>query len=136
MLILINMHIVGMVLDLMHVHNFHYLIIASAKMSLLLELIIVLLCILIIKKCLSSCWRTKRQKDLNTTITAEAWYPVNFTKSEKRFALRLHYNGSNSFLFVNATKTYQFKAKYSEIKSYTLFLGKFTFNKVFVLPWF
>ena len=38
--------------------------------------------------------------------------------------LSLHYNGSNSFLFVNATKIYQFKAKDSEIKPYPLCLGK------------
>ena len=37
--------------------------------------------------------------------------------------LSLHYNESNSFLFVNATKIYQFKAKDSEIKDYTLCLG-------------
>ena len=46
----------------------------------------------------------------NTTLTAEAIYPINFTQSNKRFVLSLHYNGSNSFLFLNATKTYQFKA--------------------------
>ena len=40
------------------------------------------------------------------TLTAEAKYPINFTQSEKRFVLSLHYNGSNSFLFVNATKVY------------------------------
>ena len=45
------------------------------------------------------------QKGLDdTTLTAEAIYPINFTKSGKRLALSLHYNGSNSFLFVNATK--------------------------------
>ena len=37
--------------------------------------------------------------------------------------LRLHYNGSNSFLFVNATKMYQYRAKDSEIKKYPLCLG-------------
>ena len=38
----------------------------------------------------------------NTTITAEAKYSINVTKSEKkRFVLSLHYNGVNSFLFVN-----------------------------------
>ena len=42
---------------------------------------------------------------------------------KKRFALSLHCNGRNSFLFVNATKTYQFKAKDSEIKDYTLRSG-------------
>ena len=59
----------------------------------------------------------------DTTLTAEAKYPINFTQSGKRFVLSLHYNGSNSFLFVNATKIYQFKAKDSEIKDYTLCLG-------------
>ena len=39
-----------------------------------------------------------------TTFTAEAKYPINFTQSGKRFVLSRHYNGSNSFLFVNATK--------------------------------
>ena len=47
----------------------------------------------------------------DTTLTVEAKYPANFTQSGKRFVLSLHCNGSNGFLFVNATKTYQFKAK-------------------------
>ena len=58
-----------------------------------------------------------------TTLTAEARNPINFTQPNKRFVLSLHYNGSNSFLFVNATKVYQFKAKNSEIKDYALCLG-------------
>ena len=37
--------------------------------------------------------------------------------------LNLHYNGSSSFLFVNATKIYQFKSKDSEIKKHFLCLG-------------
>ena len=36
--------------------------------------------------------------------------------------LILHYNGSDRFLFINAVKIYQFKAKDSEIKPYSLFL--------------
>ena len=59
----------------------------------------------------------------DTTLTAEAKYPINFTQSGKRFVLSLHYNGSNSFLFVNATKIYQFKAKDSEIKIYPFCVG-------------
>ena len=58
-----------------------------------------------------------------TTLTAEAIYRINFTQSGKRFILSLHYNGSNSFLFVSTIKIYQFKAKDSEIKDYTLCLG-------------
>ena len=42
-----------------------------------------------------------------TTLTAEALYPIKFTQSGERFVLSLHYNGSNSFLFVNAAKVNQ-----------------------------
>ena len=47
----------------------------------------------------------------DTTLTAEAINPINFAKPNKRFVLSLHYNRSNSFLFVNTTKIYQFKVK-------------------------
>ena len=60
----------------------------------------------------------------DTTLTAKAIYSINFTQPNKRLVLSLHYNESNSFLFVNATKIYQFKAKNSEIKDYTLCLGR------------
>ena len=52
----------------------------------------------------------------DTTLTSKATYPVDFTQPHKRFVLSLHYNGSNSFLFVNATKIYQFRARDTEIK--------------------
>ena len=42
----------------------------------------------------------------NTTLTAETKYPIYFTELRNRFMLNLHYNGSTSFLFVNATKIY------------------------------
>ena len=68
----------------------------------------------------------------DTTLTAEAIYPINFTQPNKRFVLSLHYNGSSSFVFVNTTKIYQFKEKNSEIKDYALCLGNiskdFTIN--------
>ena len=70
----------------------------------------------------------------DTTLLAEPTYPINFTQPDKRFALSLHYNGSSFFLFVNATKIYQFKAKVSEIKGYALRLGNtsndFTINNM------
>ena len=53
---------------------------------------------------------------LNHTLAAEIQYSVNFTRPGIKFCLSLHYNGSNSFLFVNATRIYQFKANDSEIK--------------------
>ena len=42
----------------------------------------------------------------DTTLTAEAKCPINFTQSGNIFLLSLHHNRSNSFLFVNATKVY------------------------------
>ena len=54
----------------------------------------------------------------DTTLTGEAQYSINFSRSNKKFCLSLHYNGSNRFLFVNATKIYQFTANDSEIKKY------------------
>ena len=59
----------------------------------------------------------------DTTLTAEAQYLINFSRSNRKFFLSLHYNGSNSFVFVNAAKIYQFTAKDSKIKKYPLCLG-------------
>ena len=56
----------------------------------------------------------------DTALAAKAKYPINYTQSGKIFVLSLHYNESNSFLFVNAAKIDQLKAKDSEIKDYTL----------------
>ena len=36
---------------------------------------------------------------------------------------KLHYNGANSYLFVNGTEIYEFKAKDSEILASSLCLG-------------
>ena len=44
----------------------------------------------------------------DTTLIAEAKYPINFTQSDRRFVLSLNYNGSHSFLIVDAIKIYQF----------------------------
>ena len=50
---------------------------------------------------------------LEHTLTAIKMYSINFT--EKRFCFSLHYNGANSYLFVDGTEIYKFKAKDSEI---------------------
>ena len=42
-------------------------------------------------------------------------YSISFTVTKKKFCLNLHYNGANSYLFVNRTEIYKFKAKNSEI---------------------
>ena len=52
---------------------------------------------------------------LEHTLTAEKMYSINFTVTNKKFCLSLHYNGANSYLFVNGTEIYKFKAKDSEI---------------------
>ena len=45
------------------------------------------------------------------------------TKWNRKLWLSLHYNVSNSFLFVNAPKIHKIKAKDSEIKKYLLCLA-------------
>ena len=50
-------------------------------------------------------------------------YSINFTATKQKFCLSLHYNGTNSYLFVNVTKNYKFKAKDSEIVAAPLCLG-------------
>ena len=94
------------------------------KNIIFLELILAHLCILIIKgKDILVLVEGPTQGLDDTTLTAEAKYPNNFTQSGKRFVLSLHYNGNNSSLFVDATNVCQYKAKISEIKNYTLCLG-------------
>ena len=50
-------------------------------------------------------------------------YSINFTKNNKNFYLSLHYNEANSYLFVNGTEIYKFKAKDFEIVATSLCLG-------------
>ena len=38
---------------------------------------------------------------LEHTLTAEKSYSISFTKENTKFCLSLHYNGANSYLFVN-----------------------------------
>ena len=51
-------------------------------------------------------------------------YSINFTLTKNRFCLSLHYNGADSYLFVNGTEIYKFKANDSEIVASPLCLGK------------
>ena len=60
---------------------------------------------------------------LEHTLTAEKMYSINFTVTNKKFCLSLHCSGANSYLFVNGTKIYKFKAKDSEIVATPLCLG-------------
>ena len=59
----------------------------------------------------------------NATIYAEKMYSINFSTIKKRFSLSLHYNGDNSYLFVNGKEIIKFKAKDSEIVEDPICLG-------------
>ena len=57
------------------------------------------------------------------TLTAAKLYSINCTKDNTKFCLSLHFNGGNSYLFINGTEIIKFKAKDSEIVAYPLCLG-------------
>ena len=48
---------------------------------------------------------------LESASTAEKMYSINFTEKNKKFCLSLHYNGANSYLFVNGTEIHNLKQK-------------------------
>ena len=47
----------------------------------------------------------------DTTLYAEKIYSQNFTQPSKKFILSLHYNGDDSYLFVNGRQELKFKCK-------------------------
>ena len=57
-------------------------------------------------------------------LTAEKLDNINFTVRGTKFCLSLHYNGANSYLFVNGVEQFKFKAKDSSIVANPLCLGK------------
>ena len=63
------------------------------------------------------------QRINDTTIYAEKMHSTDVTVNNKKFCLSLHYNGDNSYLFVNGKEIHKFKAKDSEIVPYPLYLG-------------
>ena len=48
---------------------------------------------------------------------------INFTEKNKKFCLSLHYNETNSYLFVNGKEIHKFKGKNSTILASPLCLG-------------
>ena len=63
------------------------------------------------------------QKINDTTIYAEKMYYRNFTDPGKKFVLSLHYNGNNSYLYVNSNQELKFKAKTDQLVKEKLCLG-------------
>ena len=63
------------------------------------------------------------QKINDTTIYAEKIYYRNFTDLVHKFVLSLHYNGNNSYLYVNGNQELKFKAKTDQLVNEKLCLG-------------
>ena len=59
----------------------------------------------------------------DTTLYVQKIYSQNFTAVNKKFALSLHYNGWDSYLFVNGKQKIKFKAKDDQIVKEILCLG-------------
>ena len=103
------MYVLAMVLVSICIQDFHYLMAAMGKNVIIFG-----------ADMSSSVHVDNKGKDIlilgqgstqgldDTTLIAEAKYPINFTQSDRRFVLSLNYNGSHSFLIVDAIKIYQF----------------------------
>ena len=63
------------------------------------------------------------QKINDTTIYAEKIYYRNFTDLGHKFVLSLHYNGNNSYLYVNGNQELKFKAQTDQLVKEKLCLG-------------
>ena len=59
----------------------------------------------------------------DTAIYAEKNFYRNFTDFGKKFVLSLHYNGDNSYLFVNGRQELKFKAKTDQVVKEKLCIG-------------
>ena len=75
------------------------------------------------KKCILILGEGPTQGLDDATLTTEKKYSINFIKSRKKLCLSLHYNGANSYLFVNGTEIHKFKARDSEINAIPLCSG-------------
>ena len=59
----------------------------------------------------------------DTTIYVEKNYYRNFTDPGKKFVLSLHYNGNDSYLFVNGRQELKFKCKTDQLVKEKLCIG-------------
>ena len=62
----------------------------------------------------------------DTTIYAEKKYFRNFTEPDVKFVLSLHYNGDDSYLFVNGRQELKFKCKTDQLVKEKLCIGNLT----------
>ena len=59
----------------------------------------------------------------DTTLHAERVYSRNFTQPSTKPVLSLHYNGDNSYLFVNGKQELKFKVKTESLVKEKLCIG-------------
>ena len=59
----------------------------------------------------------------DATLYVEKIYSRNFTQPSTKFVLSLHYNGNNSYLFVNGKQESKFKAKIESLVKEKLCIG-------------
>ena len=57
------------------------------------------------------------------TPSAEKLYSIDFTARNKKFVLSIHYNGDNSYLFVNHKQEMKFKSRIISTDTNLLCLG-------------
>ena len=57
----------------------------------------------------------------------EETFSINFTKPKTNFCLSLHYNGDNSYLFVNGKEIFKFKTDYKNVN----FLIQFCLGSIY-----
>ena len=59
----------------------------------------------------------------DTTLYADKMYSQNFTQASTKFVLSLHYNGDDSYLFVNGKQELKFKAETESLVKEKLCIG-------------
>ena len=64
----------------------------------------------------------------NRTLYAEKVCSQNFTHPNKKFVLSLHYNGDDSYLFVNGKQELKFKCKSDQLVKEKLCIGNLSNN--------
>ena len=59
----------------------------------------------------------------DTPLCVEKYYYRNFTEPGKKFVLSFHYNGDDSYLFVNGRQELKFKCKTDQLFKEKLYIG-------------
>ena len=68
-------------------------------------------------------WQIFLCKELMTLHYMQKKYSQKFTQPNKKFVLSLHYNGNDSYLFVNGKQELKFKAKTDQLVKEELCIG-------------